>query len=349
MKLTNFLLQCSGVAPSLMEKCPTERSKYAGLGGTILFTGIFAALASGYALYTVFDNIWIAMLFGAFWGLMIFNLDRYIISSMRKERSSGREVVMALPRIILAVIISIVISKPLELRIFEKEITPELAIMEQQAFARQEQEVVNRFTDQELKLKSDLDAIHTRIEKLRTKRDELVKEAQAEADGTGGSRKKNLGPIYKLKKADAEKADADLNRATQENAGVIKDLQARLAHHDSLRRASLTALKLSRRDGPAARMEAMERISAVSPAIKIASWFILLLIIALETAPVFIKLISSKGPYDNLLATEEHKFTVQSIDENGKVSADLRQQVQHWPEPEKDFGNNRLDSALKKL
>jgi hypothetical protein len=349
MKLKNFFLHCSGASPELLDKCPTERSRYNGIGGAIFFTGAFAALAAGYALYTVFDNVWVAIAFGIFWGLMIFNLDRYIISSMRKEHSAWREFLMAVPRIILAVIISIVISKPLELRIFEKEISPELAIMEQQAYGRQELEVMNRFTERDTQLKSELNTRYSQIEKLRIKRDELVREAQAEADGTGGSKKKNLGPIYKIKKADADKAELDLQNALRESAPGMEEIHSRIQQNDSLKVAALQALKFSKRDGPAARMEAMERIEAQSPAIRVASWFILLLIIAIELAPVFVKLMSSRGPYDNLLGIEEHKFTAQAIEETGVANAAVRKRVEQWPEQEKEYGNDRLDSALRKL
>src|SRR6187402_2901444 len=135
-KITSFFWLCSGANRTLLEKCPTEASKYAGIGATIFFTGLFAALAGGYALYTVFDNAWIASGFGLLWGFMIFNLDRYIVSSMRKESKPAREWLLASPRIILAIIISLVIAKPLELKIFEKEIEPELVVMEQQAYAK---------------------------------------------------------------------------------------------------------------------------------------------------------------------------------------------------------------------
>ena len=133
-KIKHFFWLCSGVHIPMLKKCEVESSKYAGIGATIFFTGIFAALAASYALYTVFDNAWIASLSGLVWGLMIFNLDRYIVSSMRKERNSWREFRTALPRIVLAVLISIVIAKPLEMKIFDKEIQSELIIMEQQTY-----------------------------------------------------------------------------------------------------------------------------------------------------------------------------------------------------------------------
>src|SRR5688572_26194212 len=177
-KITSFFLVCSGVDSSLLKKCPTETSKYAGMGATIFFTGVFAALAAGYALYTVFDNIWTASLFGILWGFMIFNLDRYIVSSMRKEGKFSRELWMASPRIILAIIISIVIAKPLELKIFEKEIAPELIIMEQEARARQENQLSSRFIPHQDSLKAEMAALYRSIEEKTKTRNDLVRIVQ---------------------------------------------------------------------------------------------------------------------------------------------------------------------------
>ena len=146
-KIKFFFWLCSGANRPLLEKCPTEASKYVGIGATIFFTGVFAALAGAYALYIVFENYITSILFGIVWGLMIFNLDRYIVSSMRKEGNTNKEFYTALPRVILAVLISLVIAKPLEMKIFEKEINSELELMEQQSFAQKEQLIKQRFQD----------------------------------------------------------------------------------------------------------------------------------------------------------------------------------------------------------
>ena len=131
-KVRNFFWLCSGSNRKILEECPSEASKYVGIGATIFFTGIFASLAGGYALYTVFDNYIAATIFGIIWGLMMFNLDRFIVSSMRKNGNSKKEFLIAIPRIVLAILISIIIAKPLELKIFEKEIEGEIVLMQQE-------------------------------------------------------------------------------------------------------------------------------------------------------------------------------------------------------------------------
>ncbi len=309
-KIASFFLICSGADRSLLEKCPTETNKYAGMGATIFFTGLFAALAAGYALYTVFDQVSAAVVFGLIWGLMIFNLDRYIISSMRKVGNMRQELWMATPRIMLALIISIVIAKPLELKIFEKEIAPELTVMEQEAYARQERELKLRYIPHQDSLKAERDALRGEIGARKRTRDELVRIAREEADGTGGSMRRNPGPIYKIKKADANRADAELRRMQDAYGPRIARIETALAASEAAMGRDLAAMERSTIDGLAARLEALSRITAASDAILWAHLFIMLLFIAVETSPVIVKLISPRGPYDSLLRVEEHAFEV---------------------------------------
>src|SRR3546814_15952594 len=87
-KLTQFFWCCSGLQQSTLAKYPAEHNKYVGIGATIFFTGLFAALSGGYALYCVFSGdggaIGYAVLFGMLWGLAIFNMDGFIVSIINK-------------------------------------------------------------------------------------------------------------------------------------------------------------------------------------------------------------------------------------------------------------------------
>ena len=302
LRIRQFFLICSGAHLPMLRRAPSELNKYAGIGATVFFTGLFAAISAGYALWTVFGQPWAALLFAAVWGLMIFNLDRFIVSSMKKRERFGQELWMATPRIILAVLIAIVISKPLELKIFDTEIQAELIIMEQQKFREQETKVSDRYTSRSNELKTRIAAVRQEMAVQAARRDTLLLIAQQEADGTGGSRVKNLGPIYKAKKADADSASAALAALEQQQ----QSLNAQLAKVDSTIAADIKGLQRGRLNGMASRLEALGRITAASQPIRWANWFIMLLFIAIETAPVFVKLISPRGPYDDL--QDQHEF-----------------------------------------
>lgn len=343
-RIRQFFLFCSGVHPAMLRRAPAETNKYGGIGGTIFFTGLLAALSAGYALWTVFEQAWAAILFGAIWGLMIFNLDRYIVAGMKKRERFGQEFLMALPRLILAVLIAIVISKPLELKIFEKEIQAELLSMEQQVYKQQEDLVKSRYQARSTALRHDIDTLQAAISSQGERRDQLMLLAQAEADGTGGSRIRNLGPIYKAKKDDADKASAALQRVDSANTALIRDKQAQLAGIDSSMKADVVAMGRGRLNGFASRLDALGHITEKSEPIRWANWFIMLLFIALETAPVFVKLISLRGPYDDLL--EQHEFNYEM--ERKDRMAHRRQQSEERKDIRENTRAQRVQAAIDK-
>jgi hypothetical protein len=320
--LKEFFWFCSGASLELLRKCPTENNKYIGIGATVLFTGIFAALAAGYALFTVFDNWLPAAIFGLIWGAMIFNLDRYIVSSMKKEGNIWREIRTAIPRIMLAVLLAFVISKPLELKMFESEINGELILMEQALFKKQEDTIKARFNPGIQLLNNEIEQLKSETVAKEQSRDQLREIAQQEADGTGGSMRRNLGPIYKVKKADADRVDQELTKLKASNdsliAGKIADIEMlRIAYTNEIE-----GLGREKYDGLAARIDALGNLTKKSQPIYWANLFIIFLFIAIETAPVFVKLIGSKGPYDDLLHTHEHGFDLYRIEQTTKKSHD---------------------------
>ena len=345
-KISAFLLQASGADQQLLEQCPSEKSKYIGIGGTVFFTGLFAALAASYALFTVFDNYYIATFLGLIWGLMIFNLDRFIVSSMRKEEKIGKELFTALPRVIMAVIISIVIAKPLELKIFEKEIEPELVVMEQEVYASQEAQAKSRFEPGIVQQRQDIQQLKQEIVSKAAQRDELVRTAQQEADGTGGTKIKNLGPIYKVKKADADKAEVELAELTKLNNSKIASLEKQLNESESKMQGTTDALVHSKLDGPAARMEALDRLTAQSAAMWWAHIFIILLFLMIESTPILVKLISRKGPYDSLLHIAEHEFRCKEVETIAVANAETKKRTSTLAGTEQNYITRKLDAEL---
>src|ERR1700741_1099167 len=181
-KFKQFFLFCSGAAQLLLKRCPTETSKYTGIGATVLFTGLFAALSSGYALYVIFDSVWIAAGFALVWGAMIFNFDRFIVSSIRKGKSFWKEFRIAIPRLVMAVILALVISKPLELKIFEKEINRKLDDKRTSEAIKAKTAISQSFPEvQELEKKIDL--LKEEVRSKEAFRNKLQKEYDAERFG----------------------------------------------------------------------------------------------------------------------------------------------------------------------
>jgi len=304
-RLSSFFHFCAGGDAAILRRTPTDQQKYASIGATVFFTGVFAAIAGGFALHTVFKSMWVAIPFGLLWGMMIFNLDRYIVMSIKKKGSRWQELGMALPRVMLAVLIAFVIAKPLELKLFASEIGAELVLMEQEVYTEQESALKGRFVTDIQTIDAEVAAIEAQISQQQAVRDELHTAAIQEADGTGGSGLRNLGPIYKAKKADADRAQSELDALLAEKAPLLAQLQVDKDAVQSKINTELTALDQGKLDGFAAQLDALGRLARKSTTIFWASLFITLLFIAIETAPLFVKLISQRSPYDYRLNQHE--------------------------------------------
>lgn len=308
--MKRFFWYCSGADIDLLEQCPSEENKYVGIGGVIFFTGLLAAIAASYALFTIFDSWIVAVIFGLIWGAMIFNLDRYIVSSMKKEENFGKELKMALPRLILALLIAVVISKPLELKIFEKEIETELVSINEGIYAGQLADIQARYQAEIDNISSDQEQLEVEVEAKVQKRDTLSMIARQEADGTGGTMQKNLGPIYKIKKQDADQATDDLNELKLHHQPLIDQKIANINQLELQQNQEMAALPASNFTGLAARIQALDNLGVENRAIYWASIFIMLLFISIESAPVFVKLLADRGPYDELLEADQYPYVL---------------------------------------
>ncbi len=345
-KFKHFFWYCSGSNIQLLEKCPSDGSKYVGIGASVFFTGLFAMLASGYAIFTFTGSYWSAIPVGILWGLMIFNLDRFIVSSMRKTGNKRNEFIMALPRIVLAILISVVIARPLELKIFEKEIETELTLINTELKDAQIDQLRLKTTKEVALLQKENEAIALLTAQKEIKRDNLREIARQEADGTGGSMKRNAGPIYKIKKSDADKAELELSNLRKRNDQIIANNLSSIDSIRTLLTTQIVKLEEPNFTGFAARLEALDRISAKSTAIWMANWFIILLSIAIETAPIFVKLISYKGPYDHLLAQEEHNYEIKWLEFVAKANKATRKKMERADEEETEYVNDQLSTRL---
>ncbi|MBI5913804.1 MAG: DUF4407 domain-containing protein [Bacteroidetes bacterium] len=341
-KMKKFFLFCSGVDMAMLEKSPSDINKYMGIGATVFFTGVLAFFSSGYALYTVFDSYFMAIAFGLVWGVMIFNLDRYIVMSMKSNGKWWRDAFVALPRLVMAVLLALVISKPLELKIFEKEIKAELVTMEQEVFKKQEDHLKERFQVQIDEQRQQIAALKNEITDKTAARDTLTRMAVQEADGTGGSGKKNLGPIYRAKKAEADKAQAELDSLLATALPLIRQKERAVVALDSTVQAGIASLARTEYDGMAARMEALSRLSAASRAIFYAGIFIMLLFVAIETAPIMVKLISYRSPYDYVLHEYEHVFEMANLEKTTLLASEVKNKLKYETDTGLHLTNARI-------
>lgn len=318
--LRRFFILCSGADRDLLESCSQgEQNKYAGVGATVFFTALMAFLAAGYALYTVFDNVWAALGFGLVWGLLIFNLDRYIVSTMRKRNGFGRELLQAAPRILLAVIIAVVISKPLELKIFQKEIDQVLLERKNQLTLENQDQVAAQFDPAIDEKHAEITALKTEIADKEAETNALYDTYIAEAEGREGTGLLGKGPVYAEKREKHDASLAELQALRTENRERIAAIEAEIGSLEENYAQAVTESQpvIDRFDGLMARIDALGTLPWFP------SFFIFLLFLSIETAPILVKLMTPKGPYDMKLEDQEtavESWVRQKVDQRFKLA-----------------------------
>ena len=323
--LTRFFWFCSGVHQPTLEKHPTEHNKYVGIGATIFFTGLFAALSGGYAMYFVFKGdtaaALFAMLFGIIWGLAIFNMDRYIVSSINKNSSSAKQIAQATPRILLAIMIGMVISRPLELKIFDKEIKERLKVSylnnQRSKIDTLNKAFTNKYTIELGKLnesKSQRDSLASGIKADRQKLNfEVFGTKTEETSGVMG-----YGPYAKRKEEELRQRQQNLDSLNADVRRLENFVDNRKQFDGLLSERLYTGKQLDSLTsiaGFADRNWALGQLSFNTNGTRdsttaLAVTFIGLLFIFFECLPVFVKMMSSRGPYDrsveNLEDSQNH-------------------------------------------
>lgn len=321
---TRFFWFCSGANVDILKQCPhSEQNKYVGIGATVFFTGLLASISGGYALYTVFNRADAAIVFGIIWGLVIFNIDRFIVSTIRKEDKFWNEIKLVIPRIVLALILAIVIAKPLELKIFEKEIAQKIQEKQRLFAIDAQKKLTEQYSPLQDSLRKEIDAYKAELQKIQAQRDTLYKAFIGEAEGTSGTYKLGKGPVYKEKKEQYDKIEKELYAAKAEFQPLIDEREQQILALKSKRddAYSKTQPTIENYDGLMARLDAQQQLP------QLPSLFITLLFICIETAPIFTKLFSNKGPYDDMLRNIEHDIQLKSIENINQRNHELNQKL----------------------
>lgn len=131
--LTTRVAVLGGARADGIKAVPGAAEKYIGMALVMVFTAAVAGFSAAYALVFALNAwLWAAVVLGAFWGLMIFNLDRYLIVTLSKNDSARARRTGIMVRFLLAAVIATTVSTPLTLRLFQPEINQQLASMHTQ-------------------------------------------------------------------------------------------------------------------------------------------------------------------------------------------------------------------------
>lgn len=127
LSLIRRMAVLGGADNDVLDEVPEEVPRFVQMFLVLAGTALVSALSMMFALLTgVRVSIFLAIPLALVWGLIIFNLDRFLTSTMRSTKNLFRLLGLALPRVIMAALIGVVVAEPLVLQIFQNDITREV-------------------------------------------------------------------------------------------------------------------------------------------------------------------------------------------------------------------------------
>lgn len=127
--LKNWLAALGGANLEILRRTPRERDRFVAMALVLLGTAGLAVLSMSFALVDGLDaTLPAAIPLAVLWGLLILNLDRFLVLNMGSTRSRRRLLAMAAPRLAVALVLGLVISTPLVLRVFAPEIRAQIQL-----------------------------------------------------------------------------------------------------------------------------------------------------------------------------------------------------------------------------
>jgi hypothetical protein len=206
---------------------------------------------------------YVALIGGLIWGIAILNLDRWLIVSTPRFANWWRTLLMAMPRVLFAVIVGAVISTPLTLQIFNREVAAQIQTMhaEDQAEFEHQLSVDPRFSGLP-QMKSQIAALQHQIaagsapggvvqnpevvllrqnyEALTTEYNAAEQAVACERDGTCGSGQVGAGPAFAEKKARRDRLASERNAALAQLNAKMAEVTAALARTTAIEKADRT-------------------------------------------------------------------------------------------------------------
>ncbi len=274
----------SGAVPEVLEECPTESKKFAATGGVVLVAATLATLSMGFTIHDFLHApVIVAVILGLGWGAAIMTFDRWLLMSIRRQRVWWLTILMAVPRVVLAVIVGMVVAKPLVLRAFAHEVNRQVHIDKGQQLgqdrerlksdfnpieglkaekAEQQAALESNHTSESLAAEPRYQAIVGELHSAENLEREDQRRATCELEGKCGTGKQGAGPVFHKKAEGAESASTRvaeirgrLNAFEQERAGAEQG-EVKKKHKFSSERLKVVNAELKRLEGERRKSEA---------------------------------------------------------------------------------------------
>lgn len=339
--MRNLPIWLSGADAEVLAYFPGDRARYSTLGSVILVTGTLAMVSMWFALHMALRVTALAAIpFALAWGVGIISIDRMLVVSMQRakapvqqanqaqQKKRGYLIWLALPRLLLALLLGIVISTPVTLQIFAQEIDTQIQVIHQNNLdtfrrtqatkgigkdikaleadiAQAQQTIANGTTDPKLAALNKTYA----TDLAKSKAD--YQEWRCQLYGGPGCPSIGNGVLAQaarksyLNDQDALKTDlSNINQESTQSGATVAQATADLATYNSKLSADQSKQAQEEKDfnaknskdaGLLIRLQALDDLTAGNANLQLTRWALFLLFVMFELLPVLTKIFQSTG------------------------------------------------------
>jgi hypothetical protein len=332
--VTDFLWWCAGADKRILRySCYSDHVKYFGIGGVVLATGFMAFLSMSFAMHTIFGNWAVTMLIALAWALIVFNIDRFIVSSTGKGIEGSDEARIrpaewwnAAPRLIMAVVLGFTISAPLETRIFAKEIEREWNDTKKELALKRINEEKYKFRmsgelDQDFKKLDSATVDLSKYEDMLNQKDKMIQNLVNGVEGTKCTEGENCSngahrSLYQQRneaKLNVEKTKAEIEtykkrvEDREKKQSMDLEIEVKKIENDPagfldqlimLEKLTYNDKTIPEYDPLTSKPDTTKEPKKVYGSAFFPVWMVRLLFVIVEILPVLLKMMLVKSPYD---------------------------------------------------
>lgn len=292
--MKTFIMSLAGYDSNIAKRCPgNSQNKYAAMGAAVLITTLMACFGGYHLANDIVSNKIAALGFALFWGSIVFGFE-YMMINLFNNSSKGKWAIFSM-RILMSIAISLLISTPFVLMLFQGTIKQRLA-------EEQKAKIENVETDFMVQ-KAIIDtALAVRFRSVI----EHEKIAVDEAIGIGGTGLKGMGKWFTYK-------NDLLKNARKEDSTYRVNAAANLLALETNRDNNISSIKEFYSHDFLSQIMALLKLMREKGIVIFETILILLVLLLFDLMPIILKSTSSlkdeDDPYNQLVKLDKrHKL-----------------------------------------
>jgi hypothetical protein len=293
---------CAGADKDVLSNCPrSERIKHAGYGSLILVPAILAFFSSTYALSTFISNKNAYLAGGITWALIVFAIDRVIISTFRKGAAIRNDLmsVSFLARLVFAILVGFVVAHPLVMFYFDSSIVGRLDDKRRDEISKINKTYDESVATQEAK-KAELEQA---IGKIQGQKDSDVKQRESELLTVMGVRRsrRRVSELKNIRKRLIEERNESIRQINAQKPPI----DTKIADYEKARQNDLQHYSQPR--DYLAKEDALSDLTERSSVVRWTQRLVILLFVFIDILPITFKVTTKRGAYDSLLESSNQR------------------------------------------